>query len=29
LEFDEEGFAVCEESGDKYRILDNVVFKAE
>jgi UDP-2-acetamido-3-amino-2,3-dideoxy-glucuronate N-acetyltransferase len=29
LEFNEEGFAVCEESGDKYRILDNVVFKAE
>jgi UDP-2-acetamido-3-amino-2,3-dideoxy-glucuronate N-acetyltransferase len=29
LEFDEEGFAVCEESGDKYSILDNVVFKAE
>jgi len=29
LEFDEEGLAVCEESGDKYRILDNVVYKAE
>ncbi|MDP3928540.1 MAG: acyltransferase [Bacteroidota bacterium] len=27
LAFDEEGFAVCEESGDKYRILDNVVDK--
>lgn len=29
LVFDEEGFAVCEESRDKYRILDNVVYKAE
>ena len=29
LEFDEEGFAVCVESGDKYRILDNVVVKQE
>lgn len=29
LEFDEEGFAVCEESGDKYKILDNVVVKIE
>jgi UDP-2-acetamido-3-amino-2,3-dideoxy-glucuronate N-acetyltransferase len=29
LEFDEEGFAVCEESGDKYKILDNVVVKQE
>ena len=27
LNFDEEGFAVCEESGDKYSILDNVVVK--
>jgi UDP-2-acetamido-3-amino-2,3-dideoxy-glucuronate N-acetyltransferase len=27
LAFDEEGFAVCEESGDKYRIQDNVVVK--
>jgi UDP-2-acetamido-3-amino-2,3-dideoxy-glucuronate N-acetyltransferase len=27
LYFDEEGFAVCEESGDKYSILDNVVVK--
>jgi UDP-2-acetamido-3-amino-2,3-dideoxy-glucuronate N-acetyltransferase len=29
LEFDEEGFAVCEESNAKYQLLDNVVFKAE
>ena len=27
LNFDEEGLAVCKESGDKYRILDNVVVK--
>lgn len=29
LVFNEEGIAVCEETGDKYRILDNVVYKAE
>lgn len=29
LEFDEEGFAVCEESNAKYQLLDNVVYKAE
>jgi UDP-2-acetamido-3-amino-2,3-dideoxy-glucuronate N-acetyltransferase len=27
LEFDEEGLAICRESGDKYSILDNVVVK--
>jgi UDP-2-acetamido-3-amino-2,3-dideoxy-glucuronate N-acetyltransferase len=29
LNFDESGLAVCEETGDKYRILDNVVVKIE
>jgi UDP-2-acetamido-3-amino-2,3-dideoxy-glucuronate N-acetyltransferase len=29
LSFDGEGFAVCVESGDKYKILDNVVCKLE
>jgi UDP-2-acetamido-3-amino-2,3-dideoxy-glucuronate N-acetyltransferase len=29
LNFDGEGFAVCLESGDKYKILDNVVVKAD
>lgn len=29
LEFDESGIAVCVETGDKYKILDNVVVKQE
>ena len=29
LEFDEEGFAVCEESGEKYELRDGLVFKVE
>lgn len=29
LNFDERGLAVCEETGDKYKILDNVVYKVE
>jgi UDP-2-acetamido-3-amino-2,3-dideoxy-glucuronate N-acetyltransferase len=29
LNFDESGLAVCEETGDKYRILDKVVVKIE
>ena len=29
LAFNEEGIAICPEAKDKYRILDNVVFKVE